>query len=122
MRYGFGQEGEALLGDTSSHIGVSGDVATWSRQTCHEARADRIRDWGEDDGDRACRPLSRQRNRGCRHDEHIDLEVEQFGNESWNSLIAVREAWFDDNIRALDIAVFPKRIAECGNAGGAARP
>src|SRR5438105_15591829 len=105
-RYHFRQQGEKLLGKISSDIGISGDVATRSRQTRHKTRTDRVRDRSEDDGDRACRPVSRQSNRGCRHDEHIDLEVEQLSKEHRNALVAVRKSWFNDDVASVDVAVF----------------
>jgi hypothetical protein len=55
-------------------------------------------------------------------DEHIDLEVEQFRKESWNSLIAVRESWFDDDVTTVDVSVLPKSFTKCVEARDAKRP
>src|SRR5262249_12294814 len=87
------------------HLGKAGDVATGTRQACHQSNSDRVRNSGHHDWNVCCCLLRSQSAWGeGRHDD-IYLRTHELSSQLRQpSRIAIRRTQLEDKVLTLRIA------------------
>jgi len=107
-RHSLLEQFQALADEFRSESGQPRDIAARMREARDETLSNRIADTKWDNGDRSRRPLGSQRGECASSGrDHIDVERNQFGRQSWEPLgLPFRPTIFDPHILAVDVSGF----------------
>jgi hypothetical protein len=94
----------------------AGHVAARPGEAGDKTKLDRVEGDAEDNRNRRCCSLRRERRHVARRSDDRDLSANEIGQQSWEPVVlALQPVVFDLYVLALDIAAFVEAPAECGH-------